>query len=331
MALSVYQQQKVNIIKNMVVIVTMIVFGYAVINFIEGTSLIYLAEFLLFGLGCITIFKINGWSKYWVEKFSLIFCLILAVYLLFVLYLEGFENTSHIWLVAIPITAYLITGRKVDLNLTSLCLFIAIIIIGVKEYFKISQTSIESILDVLLPYIWVWALSHIYETSNDNNQTTLLDLATKDSLTNLYNRRAFYDIFADNKQYPIALMEIDLDFFKKINDTYGHDAGDYVLKYVAEKLLTLNLKNVDVFRMGGEEFAILLPNFDLQQTLDVANHILTELRNTPINYKEHTIPITASIGIAISEEPCDIDDLMKQADNHLYKAKDTGRDKIVYQ
>ncbi len=314
MAFTEYQNQKVKIIKNMVVIVTTFFFGYAVINFMEGSTIIYIAEFILFGLGCIILFKINSWSKHWVEKFSLIFCIVLCAWLLLVLYLEELESTSHIWLITIPITAYLITGRKIGLHLTSISLITAIVIITVKEYFIESQISIESVLDVLLPYIWVWTLSHIYETSNDNNQTTLLDLATKDSLTNLYNRRAFYDIFADNTQYPVGLMEIDLDFFKKINDTYGHDAGDYVLKYVADKLLALNLKNVDVFRMGGEEFAILLPNFDLQQILALANQILIELRNTPINYKEHTIPITASIGIAIR-----------------YKAKDTGRDKIVYQ
>ncbi len=331
MAFTEYQNQKVKIIRNMVVIVTIIFFGYAVINFREGSTIIYISEFILSALGCLILLKIQTWSKCWVERFSLIFCIILCAYLLFVLYLEGLEKTSHIWLTAIPITAYLITGSKGGIWLTNLSLIIAIIILSIKEYFAISQTNIESIFDVLLPYIWVWVLAHIYETANANNQQKLLNFATKDSLTNLYNRRALYDIFADNKQFPLGLMEVDLDFFKKINDTYGHDAGDYVLKYVADKLLAQEKNNVQAFRIGGEEFAILLPNFDLQQTLVIANHLLLELRNNPIDYNDKIIPVTASIGIAICEEKCELDCLMKQADNHLYKAKNTGRDKIVYE
>ncbi len=331
MAFTEYQTQKVTIIRNMVVIVTMIFFGYAVINFQQGATVVYISEFILSALGVLILLKIKNWSKVWVKNFSLIFCIILCSYLLFVLHLEGIENTSHIWLTAIPITAYLITGRKGGIWLTSLSLVVAIFILGFKEYFALSNTSIESVFDVLLPYTWVWVLAHIYETSNANNHKRLLDFATKDVLTNLYNRRAFYDIFSDNQQFPLGLMEIDLDFFKSINDTYGHDAGDFVLKSVANLLRTQEIKKVHVFRIGGEEFAMLLPSFNLEQTLEIANHLLTELRNNPIEYNDKTIAVTASIGVAISDKDCDLDSLMKQADKHLYTAKNTGRDKIVYQ
>ncbi len=128
----------------------------------------------------------------------------------------------------------------------------------------------------------------------------------------------------------MGLMAIDLDFFKTVNDTYGHDAGDYVLKYVADKLRKQEQNKVQVFRIGGEEFAILLPKFDLDKTVNVANELLTELSNEPIKYNDNIIKITASIGVAVSEEICDVDILMKQADDHLYKAKKTGRNRVVY-
>ncbi len=326
-----YQNQKVKIIRNMIVIVTLILLGYTIINFIEGATVIYISEFSLSIVGLLILLKINHWSKFWVQGFSRIFCAVLCSWLLVVLYIEGLENTSHIWLTAIPITSYLMTGSKWGGYLTTLSLIVAIIVLSLKEYFAISQTNIESIFDVLLPYMWVWVLAHIYETANAKNHDKLLEFVNKDALTNLCNRRALYEIFANNKEYPLGLMALDLDFFKKINDTYGHDAGDHVLKMVANTLLEQEKNKIHAFRIGGEEFAILLPNFDLQQTLAVANHLLTEFRNNPIHYNNKTIPITASIGVTIGEQTCKLDTLMKQADDHLYKAKNTGRNKIVYE
>ncbi len=328
-----YENQKLKIIKNMVRVVTAIFFCYFLMNLQEGIPIIYLSEFCLFLLGVIILFKLERWSMNAVEIFSRVFSAVLCIYLLFfVLTVDGLEKTSHIWLVAIPITTYLITGIKWGKRLTVISLVIAIVLLLVREYWFVtsSMLNVESIFDVLLPYIWVWALAQVYETSNANNQKTLLDIATKDSLTNLNNRRAFYDVFDSHKQYPMGLMAIDLDFFKTINDTYGHDAGDYVLKYVADKLRKQEQNKVQVFRIGGEEFAILLPKFDLDKTVNVAHELLTDLRNEPIKYNDKTINITASIGVAVSEEVCDVDTLMKQADDHLYKAKETGRNRVVY-
>ncbi len=328
-----HQSQNLKILKNMVRVLTVIFFCYFLMNLSEDIPIIYLSEFFLFCMGLIILFKLERWSINAIDIFARVFSSVLCIYLLFfVLSVDGLEKTSHIWLVAIPITTYLITDIKWGKYLTSISLLVACIVLLIREIWNVetSLINIESIFDLLLPYIWVWALAHVYETSNADNHKTLLDIATKDSLTNLNNRRAFYDVFDSHKQYPMGLMAIDLDWFKSINDTYGHDAGDYVLKYVADKLRKQEQNKVQVFRIGGEEFAILLPKFDLDKTVHVANELLTELRNEPIQYNDKTINVTASIGVAVSEEVCDLDTLMKQADDHLYKAKHAGRDQVVY-
>ncbi len=333
MKIKAYQNQKLKILKNMVRVVTIIFLCYSVMNYFEGIRLIYLSEFLLFLVGVFLLFKLERWPEHTIDIFSRVFSGVLCVYLLFfVLSIDGLEKTSHIWLVAIPITSYLITGIKWGKRFTIASLIVAVFILLIREHWYVTYSvlNVESVFDVLLPYVWVWALAHVYETSNANNHKTLLDIATKDSLTNLHNRRAFYDVFDKNSQYPMGLMEIDLDFFKSINDTYGHDAGDYVLKYVAEKLRKQARNQVQVFRIGGEEFAILLPKYDLDRTVNVANELLTDLRNEPIKYQDNDINVTASIGVAVSEEVCDIDTLMKKADKHLYTAKQTGRNRVVY-
>ncbi len=317
----------------MVRVVTVIFFCYFLMNLAEDIALIYLSELCLFVAGVFVLFKLERWSVTVVDRFSLVFSGFLCFYLLFfVLFVDGLEKTSHIWLIAIPITTYLLTDITWGKRLTASSLFFAIIVLIIREHWNVETSiiNLESIFDLLLPYVWVWALAHVYETANEDNQKTLLDIATKDSLTNLHNRRAFYDVFDSNKQYPMGLMAIDLDWFKSINDTYGHDAGDYVLKYVADKLRKQEQNKVQVFRIGGEEFAILLPKFDLDKTVNVANELLTELRKEPIQYRDKTINVTASIGVAVSEEICDLDTLMKQADDHLYKAKHAGRNQVVY-
>lgn len=334
MAFTNYQSRKLKIIKNMVRVVTIIFFVYGVINYSETEFVLYFSEFMLAGLGMIVILTMNRWTTRQIEMFSLILCITLCSYLFFILHFEGLETTSHIWLTTIPITTYLITGMRWGLRLTSLSLLIIILLLGVKGYLNtptmISTISLENVIDVLLPYLWVWVLTHIYEKANSDNQNILLDIATKDSLTNLHNRRAFYDVFNSNRQFPVSLMAVDLDWFKSINDTHGHDGGDFVLKHVANKLLKQEQNQRQVFRIGGEEFAILLPNSDLQQTVKFATQLLTEIRNEAIQYGDKTIRITASIGVAVTDIPCDLDTLMKEADKHLYKAKASGRDRVVY-
>lgn len=156
--------------------------------------------------------------------------------------------------------------------------------------------------------------------------------ASMDGLTSLYNRRFFMKLAnselerARRYNHSTTFMMLDLDHFKSINDRYGHMAGDHVLEQVAE-ILKEESREVDLIgRLGGEEFAIVSPESNLDQASQLAERIRKKLNNTEITFNGNTISITASIGITeIIEKDNQIDAAMSRADYALYRSKDTGR------
>jgi diguanylate cyclase (GGDEF)-like protein len=163
-------------------------------------------------------------------------------------------------------------------------------------------------------------------------------LADRDQLTGLYNRLLLdREISILHQQYlrhqhPYALLLMDLDHFKKINDTYGHLAGDKVLQHAAA-LFKEHIRQGDVLgRFGGEEFMVLLPMTTLRQAETVANKLLSVLRSHPVDWKGQSISLTTSIGIAsVSDASCssDYESILQQADKALYHAKEAGRDRAM--
>ena len=159
-----------------------------------------------------------------------------------------------------------------------------------------------------------------------------------DPLTGIYNRR-----FIDGQLYvdinenainklPMCIIILDIDYFKEVNDTYGHLAGDYVLKEFGKLILESIRKSTDwVSRYGGEEFLIVLNNTNKEGAIVVAKKIKTLLGNTEFIYESNKINITASFGVCCLKKGdiINANDLIQYADENLYKAKKTGRDKIV--
>ncbi|NPA10974.1 MAG: diguanylate cyclase [Epsilonproteobacteria bacterium] len=146
--------------------------------------------------------------------------------------------------------------------------------------------------------------------------------ATHDPLTNLLNRNGCAARISEVGQY--SMLIIDIDHFKKINDKYGHDKGDEVLKILAQTLRNSLRKTDIICRWGGEEFLVILPYTPFKDAIKVAQNLREKIKQTDFN----GINITVSIGI--SEYVGDFDITFKIADENLYKAKNSGRDKIVY-
>ncbi|MGD8911532.1 MAG: bifunctional diguanylate cyclase/phosphodiesterase [Candidatus Thiodiazotropha sp.] len=161
-------------------------------------------------------------------------------------------------------------------------------------------------------------------------------LATRDSLTGCYNRRAFFDKydglfeFAVKEKVGLVFMMIDIDRFKDINDQYGHANGDKVIKFVAKTLIVNSRPEDVVGRYGGEEFSIVMPHANKEEAMVLAERLRNEIQLKGYELFTDNRTVTASIGIA--ELPDDMDDqmlLINNADEALYLAKDQGRNRVV--
>ncbi|MCB0404306.1 MAG: GGDEF domain-containing protein [Bdellovibrionales bacterium] len=177
-----------------------------------------------------------------------------------------------------------------------------------------------------------------YQDSVDQSyQQNLFRAANIDGLTQLYNKKYFVDVlskefsFAKRNKTPLSLMMIDVDHFKKINDTHGHIAGDLVLKHIGQYLhKSLRLENI-ACRYGGEEFAIILRNVDATTAMQIAERVRLNVEKQPVTYRNDNIFITISLGVATLDNGNfeTIEDFIRAADECLYAAKQGGRNRTV--
>jgi diguanylate cyclase (GGDEF)-like protein/PAS domain S-box-containing protein len=183
-------------------------------------------------------------------------------------------------------------------------------------------------------------LTEILSVGNDitrlkRTEAKLVELATTDPLTGLFNRRHFWEVCKREieriKRYGsmLSLLMIDVDHFKLVNDTYGHDVGDQVLQSLAD-LCRRTFRGVDIIgRIGGEEFAVLLPETGLPEAAGAAHRLRQAVEQASIAVGEHFIKITVSAGVAMAvNESADLETLFKQADLALYAAKAGGRNRV---
>ena len=165
-----------------------------------------------------------------------------------------------------------------------------------------------------------------------------LTLALTDTLTGLYNRR-YYETHihqlierATRTEKPLSILAIDIDHFKKINDTHGHAAGDLVLKETARRI-SQNLRGVDLIaRMGGEEFIVVMPDTTGELGLMIAERLRMAIAGEQFSIDGgKIIPLTISLGLAVLDQNniSNADELSKQADDALYQAKNSGRNRVV--
>lgn len=179
------------------------------------------------------------------------------------------------------------------------------------------------------------SLSEKYEETS-RLKVELEKVATIDFLTKLYNRRSLFDKLEEirannlsNQNANFLILIMDIDHFKKINDTYGHIAGDEVLKNVSDTV-SKNIRKSDVVcRWGGEEILVVLVNSTLEDGKIVAEKIRHKIHHTITKYENNKIQVTVSVGIKSVEMIGDFDNALTNADVALYKAKQTGRNKIV--
>jgi diguanylate cyclase (GGDEF)-like protein len=160
-------------------------------------------------------------------------------------------------------------------------------------------------------------------------------LASTDPMTKLFNRRYFSKVsqqiihLAQRDGQDLSVIMLDIDKFKNINDTYGHDIGDSVIINLANQLLNTHRKSDISCRYGGEEFTILLPNTSIESAATVAETIRKNIENLKLDLQDKTLHFTVSIGVSsLNEGEEDLQKALKRADEALYKAKESGRNRV---
>ncbi|ORI08558.1 diguanylate cyclase response regulator [Campylobacter concisus] len=166
------------------------------------------------------------------------------------------------------------------------------------------------------------------------NINKIANFANRDFLTGVYNRRFFYSDVeeyvqaAEETNEPYAFAMIDIDYFKKINDTYGHDGGDRTLKSIA-KILNDNTKGSDIVaRFGGEEFCVVLKKISREEAVKFFVNLRAKVAENEVVIKKQKIRVTISIGVSFGNGHCEIDDMLEACDSALYTAKENGRNRV---
>ncbi|MBV9181877.1 MAG: EAL domain-containing protein, partial [Acidobacteria bacterium] len=202
---------------------------------------------------------------------------------------------------------------------------------------KVSVQSTQEIAQLGVEFNKMLRELHLREVAKSDAETRLRQQALTDELTGLPNRRLFWDrlthtldIAARDKQIA-ALLYIDLDGFKVVNDSLGHSVGDILIAQVAERLRGRIRKSDTLARLGGDEFTILLTRLNSKEEAGlVAKHLL-EVLAPQFRVESHEISIGASIGISLfPENAVDATDLLRQADSALYLAKQHGKNRVMY-
>ena len=193
-------------------------------------------------------------------------------------------------------------------------------------FFAIRVSYLIIFSGLLLSLTYLGRKYLIEELEKYANYDTLTHLLNRNSM-NAYIRNAINQ--ADNKKIPFCIVLADIDDFKKVNDTYGHDFGDEVLKYVARTISSGVNRNDYVFRWGGEEICILLQT-DTIHALEAAERIRREISNATVNFKdEQEVAVTVTMGICVYQKGMTIRAMIEDADEKLYWGKRHGKNQVV--
>lgn len=205
-------------------------------------------------------------------------------------------------------------------------------IMATRVYTAIAAIALLALLLSVIIYISLHFVKDLKKS-----EKRLVELATTDSLTGILNRgegmRRFQQEISRSlrKQEPMSILIIDIDHFKLVNDKYGHQVGDHVLRMIVSNLKAI-LRNYDIIcRYGGEEFLVMLPNTEMEKALETAERLRQLIAETPIEIRGDTnIPLTISLGASALQAKDSLDSMIYRADNALYLAKEKGRNQVQF-
>lgn len=293
-------------------------------SFLLGGSLLILFNFVY----------LKQTGKYIVSGY-IVFYFFFAL-MFYLVYSGGVDNTGPLWIFSLPPIALYIHGFKRGLLHLAIFLFSILVILYLPDHGLLNaQYSDAFKLRIVLSFILATILSAIYGYSREKSSNKMKKLSDdlefflrRDELTGLYNRRGFQDNIHKIKETHGAIIMCDIDHFKKINDTYGHDAGDFTIKEVSHCIKN-NLRKGDIaVRWGGEEFFIFLPEINIHDAYMVSQKLRVMLENHALKYNNDMIfHVTISLGVAMVNDDITLEAAIKNADSAMYHSKKSGRNK----
>ena len=315
-------------------------FVMSIINVITKVSLLF-AFTSSFSVLCLINYLLASKSKELEKVASYLFLAEIVILFSYFIVTGGTDNFSIVWLLLLPSLGMYFFGKKLGSILCAVILLIMLVCFHFPPIAKFC-TDYGTTFTIRFPvvYICTYFVSFLLETVRSETQEQLNKLSNKyetlyrmDNLTELPNRYALdsYVESLSKVSKSKGVLIIDLDFFKKVNDNYGHDVGDAVLIEMA-KIFKANVGDSDsVYRWGGEEFVVIVDNVSNTKTVAeklidaVAKH---EFEALPADNNRMTISIGCAEGVI--DDKADFSDLFTEADNRLYKAKEEGRNRFVF-
>ena len=294
-----------------------------------GASELFASALLLFGFWRVrNTPNLQQWIyAYLVSLFS---------FFLVIMLLPEASVSAFVWVLMMPVLAYLLLGKHEGMILS-----IPFMIAGGLIYYVHlgnigSARAAIDLMNMMLCGALMQFFIHMYEVRREESERRLVDMAQTDALTGVANRSCFQSTLdrtiaeSERSGTGFALVIMDIDHFKLVNDTLGHDAGDQVLQHIG-RLLTERLRGTDfVGRLGGEEFGLILRDVQPADAYELTEELRRRIANEALRYGDATIRITASFGIAQwPEHGREAQALFRVADRCLYSGKRAGRNRVA--
>ncbi|WP_211337003.1 GGDEF domain-containing protein [Marinicella litoralis] len=307
-------------------------------NYQRGQSALALIEMAIVILSVglmIRVNKIRNREKF--LRIALVYLTFFLSVMMFAFSVEGVSITVFVWALGIPLISYLLLGVETGFIMTAIFYSLTASLFYRGFHAHVSMVDSIAYANFIACAFVFWGISHSYEHSNRFAKDRLNQLAVFDHLTGLYNRSMVTKLFTkaiespNTHQQQISVISFDLDHFKNINDQYGHAIGDEVLQRFSQVLMEQIPAESSAFRMGGEEFVVILPTSNEAKANNLAEKIRKAIeQDLIISGLPKAFYVSVSVGVITDwVKSANLNSMLKAADQRLYQAKQQGRNVVV--
>lgn len=318
----------------------LLLFVFSLDSFCAGKQMLAFIVLVSSAINAVNYFYLRKTGRYRVTSYVIV--ILMALLCLYLVCSGGSSNTGPLWFFVLPTLSFYILGLKRGfIVVTGLFIAVLVLLYLPGSPLLLTEYPLTFIHRFVASLFSVCFIAYVYEYTREDGRKELLAISSKldnlsreDELTGLSNRRDIIEKIENEKNRfersgkPFSILVIDIDHFKKVNDRYGHECGDYVLKLVATTFEQKTQKRDGVARWGGEEFLVFLPETGLAHAEKIANRLRRAVANLQIGYGGKMIRVTVSVGATQYQPGQSIKEIINVADQHLYCAKDSGRNRV---